>query len=594
MLRDVALVAVVVLTFFGASGNALTGGSFEIAVSQMPEALRLDITNDGPEADVQVVLHHNDSLVGDVVDRIVEVTVGDEPAIIEVRDLRADVPINVSIIDAQSPIPPINELVDFPNGSAIRDLPIIHEIVAPPLRELSPNGTHVFHAYPVTSGPEANSFVRIGVTRDGIVVVAWLGHQHFPSSQYVDAKLRAAVSRDGGRTFSEPTTLMADGPTNAGEWGFALDSGGRAHIVSSETRRNPDGTQVELGPTRHIVFDPVSEQIVHSGEFPEGERIRGEILMTSSAGTLMIAAKSTGAQIGVWSIGDDHEIRRVSTLSTASTQMVIRTAGNEAGMLQVFWATWSNGEWTSTIARSADVGESFSAPQTVEGPHSRILFPAASIPSLDASGTFHFAGMREVPGQTFEGWPDLRAYYVRILPDNQRLETEISGPSADRLVPESRLASDVVFARQGARIWLYVMSNQPTAPGTGSSSTFMIESVDNGITFQPRFHTKNVHGYPQDVRDMATFLDGRPLLTGMSANVISVMPLFDPRPDTEQLLTLIVKGAPAERPPPSSARQPVPTGADQDSVDRIPNAGFVAGLMAVALAMVSLARRRRS
>lgn len=534
----------------------------QVAATATTGGLQIQVAVEGPTDEVQIVLHHDDPIHGEVIDRIADVPVEDGWATnVTVHDLRPDVVLNLSVIESEAVITAQNESVELPDPASLEGIPVLAAQLVPPIDSGGPAPLHRFEGYPVSNHTLWSGPHRILVTSQGIVMVGWVQHVAGAQPELNGSKLVVSFSYDGGHSFERFVELSQNASNGMDSWAWALDSNEHLHVTYNEWRfTNTSG--FPEGPTRHVRLDPMTGNISFREDFPNGQRLGRTSIGTLALGLLVVNVDQSyfGAlQEGIhaWRMGTNGGIEYLTHIPDprgSAHTFPMEVACNILGHAVVVWSNLTaQGGVQFNFARSLDGGQTFGAPAVIAAPEvdGRIILPGRM--TLDAVGTAHMAVLVSAPTNPEKSHYDQRAYYLSIPVATVPVFKQISGTNADRLVPESRWSSDVYLLAHEARIWIYLIDYTPTGGNQGQLASFMMESINGGLTFGRSFRTLNLNNNPlAGVHDLAVFADGRPVLAGhyyYESNepaLVSVMPFFDPAPPSDSRVVRVqLRAAPA-------------------------------------------------
>lgn len=513
---------------------------------------------------VNVVVTHEDPLVGTVVDRVVPLTLAANTTTeVVLKDVRVGTGFTVRVVDASVPLPPLSDLTDLLDGAAVPALPSLLEGVVP-LPPLS-GQKHTFRGYRVVDEDRAGAPSRVFTFPSGLVAVAMsMGVEEPPGA----AVLQVAVSKDGGHTFAPPVNVSGLIGNGVNGWSGAATLDGRLVLFYGE--RDATGA---TGPTLSATFDPARGRVTQRGIVEEGSSFgRHAAAALPDGGVLFVGSGLTRASaprwhpaIEVWRMGPDGATSLLGNVSVGQPPAPLHAAVGPTGAVALVWTESDAAGSRSFRALSLD-GRTFGPAVPMAELRLGDVVAAPSSVALDALGTLHVLA----EGYHFDGWRNttegnfaagnFTAYYGRFPAAGPAAVIPLNGAyDAGALVPGSRQADTPMMRVHGSRVWIVwadLIHVPDEDPATSRATSYGIESVDGGLTFGAPYEAETTAGpFPlSSLFDMTTFADGRPLLLARyfhSSNdrSLSVVPFFDPLPPEGAGLTLVTR-TPATLPPP--------------------------------------------
>jgi len=486
-------------------------------------------------SEFHIVTHHDDPLVGPVVDKVVSVAAADAAIEVVQRDLWIVEHAQVRVLNATIPIPrlPGTELLD--TKKLLEEPYLVEQPVAFPAPDESK--PHVFQGYPVVASMSTNTG-GVAVTKSGLVVAETVPHQESPDGP-VDT-FQFSVSTDGGHTFAPPVMITDKSGTQHGHFDWALTGEGKVAIAYLAWDFH-DGVGTYAG-LRYAVFDPLTLTVERDEPFP-GKPFQPVGLDVATAPTGAWLAIGVGPTIQVWKIDAVGAPYLVGTIRHGAQYGV---QPNIVGALDtnvvVIWAeSRSFNNFTMKWARSVDGGTSFSSPREVsELVHGLVWADDLSL-TADVVGNVHWALLANRSATWSPENPHVRdhanAAYLRFPVEAAEPTLRwISGePGSISDAPGHPMMTPLVLV-DGLRVWLFFTNLEAFPEGGGQSVAYAAESLDGGVSFGKPFRTVTVDGWTLlcpcggDV-----FADGRPILSAYywyatGDTFPSVMPYFDPLP----------------------------------------------------------------
>lgn len=563
--RAACLLALVAVA--GGLGIAAGQPSLDVAVRAevVDGGLALTVGGGGTGTTANVLVTHEDPVLGTVVDRVVPISLAAGlQTKVDLWGLRTGTSFNVTLVPKEADLGPLRSALGPVDPERLAALPRLAQLSSPLLPRLGevPFGMHrIDTTGQVGAGIESYKRAQVRVAPDGEVAGAWC-RRDVGDGDWNATGLVVAFSRDGGRTFGERrliTQQALEWPCERWELVDFVD--GTAVLVvprrpTSIYDRNPfDMVRVSKGQpdaTRVALQGGLS---LWGGHFGAVRADDGRILLAGSAASWR-GNDSTLDEVSLWWLGADGEVAPGGALAKGGLlNAPVLLHASKGGVLAVGWTQRAAGPRdVPMFSASLDGGATFSPPAPVPGLEGVIDQATLVALKTDEAGGIHVLvrttgdGRGATPPGNPEGYRD--GHYVRFAADGRdALRHRLTGPDPEALAPQTHSAYSVpALGVAGKRVWIsWYDLIDGTSPiedyRTGKRwwGAVAVESVDRGATFSAPVHLSKAWRLgaappttevPQiySVESIEVLRDGRPLLlaSGAGNSGLYSVPLFDP------------------------------------------------------------------